>query len=73
MDLLLALERGHEPELLPLAGIQADFAALLDCGPRVDLYTPNDLSRFLRAEVIEKAAELAALSRAGPTGTGRRP
>ncbi len=55
IDLLLEFVPGAEPGLLGLAGIEADFAALLG-GRRVDLRTPADLSRHFRDDVIRTAA-----------------
>jgi predicted nucleotidyltransferase len=56
VDLLVEFEPGQEPGLLGLAGIEADLAALLADGRRVDLRTARDLSRHFRADVIEQAA-----------------
>ncbi len=54
IDLLVEFEPGHEPGLIALAGIEAEFSSLLK-GRRVDLRTPNDLSALFRNEVIRTA------------------
>lgn len=54
VDLLVEFEPGAVPGLLGLAAIEAELAALLG-GRRVDLRTPEDLSRHFRAEVVRSA------------------
>ncbi|HEY1931516.1 MAG TPA: nucleotidyltransferase family protein [Acetobacteraceae bacterium] len=56
VDLLVEFEPGHVPGMLRLGGIEAELSSLLG-GRRVDLRTPQDLSRHFRAEVVS-AAEL---------------
>lgn len=56
IDLLVEFEPGGEPGLLGLARIEAELGALLDGNRRVDLRTPNDLSRFFRQDVVNSAA-----------------
>lgn len=54
VDLLVDFERGHEPGLLALAELELKLSALLG-GRRVDLRTPQDLSRHFRDEVLRTA------------------
>lgn len=54
VDLLVEFEPGKAPGLIALAGIEAEFTALIG-GRRVDLRTPQDLSRHFRAEVVSTA------------------
>lgn len=54
VDLLVEFEPGQAPGLLGLAAIEAELSALLG-GQRVDLRTPQDLSRHFRDEVVRTA------------------
>jgi predicted nucleotidyltransferase len=54
VDLLVEFESGLEPGLLGLAGMEIELSALLG-GRRVDLRTPQDLSRYFRDEVVRTA------------------
>lgn len=54
IDLLVEFERGQEPGLIALAGMELELTDLLD-GVRVDLRTPQDLSRYFRDQVLEEA------------------
>lgn len=54
IDLLVEFEPGAEPGLIGLAGIEAELSALLG-GRRVDLRTPQDLSRYFRDDVVRNA------------------
>ena len=54
VDLLVEFEPGKAPGLLGMAGIEAELSALLG-GPRVDLRTARDLSRYFRDEVMRTA------------------
>jgi len=56
VDLLVEFEPGCEPGLLGLASMEAELAALLG-GKKVDLRTPQDLSRHFRDQVL-RAAEV---------------
>jgi uncharacterized protein len=47
-------EPGKAPGLMALAGIEAEFSALIG-GRRVDLRTPQDLSQYFRDEVVRTA------------------
>jgi uncharacterized protein len=54
VDLLVEFVPGEEPGLLGLAGIESELSQLLD-GRKVDLRTPQDLSRHFRDEVLRSA------------------
>ena len=54
VDLLVEFVPGKEPGLLGLAAIELELSALLG-GRRVDLRTPQDLSRHFRSEVLRTA------------------
>jgi uncharacterized protein len=54
IDVLVEFEPGHEPGLLRLAGMELEFSDLLG-GRKVEMRTPEDLSRYFRADVMEKA------------------
>ncbi len=54
IDLLVEFEPGHEPGLLGLASMEAELTAMLG-GKKVDLRTPQDLSRYFRDEVVRSA------------------
>jgi len=54
IDLLVEFEPGHAPGLLGLAELEAELSDLAG-GRRIDLRTPNDLSRLFRDEVIRNA------------------
>jgi predicted nucleotidyltransferase len=56
IDLLVEFEAGREPGLLGLALMEAELAAMLG-GKKVDLRTPQDLSRYFRDQVL-RAAEV---------------
>jgi len=55
IDLLVEFEHGAAPSLLDLAAIEQELSGLLG-GRRVDLRTPEDLSRYFRDEVVREAA-----------------
>ena len=54
VDILVEFEPGHVPGLLKLARMERELSRLLG-GRKVDLRTPDDLSRYFRAEVLEEA------------------
>jgi uncharacterized protein len=54
IDLLVEFESGREPGLLGLAEMESELSSLLG-GRRIDLRTPQDLSRFFRDEVLRTA------------------
>lgn len=51
IDLLVEFEPDNVPGLLGMAAIEAELSNLLD-GRRVDLRTPQELSRYFRDEVL---------------------
>lgn len=54
IDLLVEFEPGREPSLLGLALMEAELATMLG-GKKVDLRTPQDLSRYFRDQVLQIA------------------
>lgn len=60
MDVLVEFEPGRVPGLLRLVGMERELSDLL--GRRVDLRTPEDLSRYFRDKVV--AAALVQYERA---------
>lgn len=55
VDLLVEFEAGKSPGMIALATIEAELSGQLD-GLKVDLRTPQDLSRHFRDEVERTAA-----------------
>jgi len=54
IDLLVEFEPDHIPGLFGIARMERELSAL--CGGRkVDLRTPEDLSRYFRQRVVEEA------------------
>jgi uncharacterized protein len=56
VDLLVEFEIGQEPGLIALSAMELELSAYFE-GRKVDLRTPNDLSRYFRDEV-QRTAEL---------------
>lgn len=56
VDLLVEFETGQEPGLIGLSAMELELSPFFD-GKKVDLRTPNDLSRHFRDEV-QRTAEL---------------
>jgi uncharacterized protein len=54
IDLLVEFEDGRVPGLMALAGMEIELSEMLG-GKKVDLRTPNDLSRYFRDEVVRGA------------------
>jgi len=54
IDLLVEFEPGHIPGLLEIARMERELSELLG-GQKVDLRTPEDLSRYFRDEVLREA------------------
>jgi predicted nucleotidyltransferase len=54
IDFLVEFQPGEAPSLLDLARMERDLSTLLD-GRKVDLRTPNELSRYFRDEVLSTA------------------
>jgi predicted nucleotidyltransferase len=55
VDVLVEFEEGHVPGFFGLARMEEELSALLG-GRKVDLRTPQDLSRYFREEVLASAA-----------------
>jgi predicted nucleotidyltransferase len=53
LDVLVEFDPGHVPGLLTLAGMEIELSEVF--GRKVDLRTPEDLSRYFRAEVVSSA------------------
>ena len=53
IDLLVEFEKGHTPGLFSIVRMELELAESL--GRRVDLRTPEDLSRYFRDEVVRSA------------------
>lgn len=54
IDFLVEFESDHVPGLLGMARLERELSALLG-GRKVDLRTPEDLSRYFRQEVLQEA------------------
>ena len=54
VDLLVEFEPGHTPGLFGMARLERELSALLG-GRKVDLRTPEDLSRYFRKDVLREA------------------
>lgn len=54
IDLLVEFEPGRTPGLFGIARMERELCELLG-GRKVDLRTPQDLSRYFRQQVLEEA------------------
>lgn len=54
IDVLVEFEPDHVPGLFGMARLERELSMLLG-GHKVDLRTPEDLSRYFRQEVLEEA------------------
>ncbi|MCK4416899.1 MAG: nucleotidyltransferase family protein [Candidatus Latescibacteria bacterium] len=54
IDVLVEFEPGHIPGLIRLAGMELELSDLLG-GRKVDMNTPQCLSRYFRDEVLKEA------------------
>jgi predicted nucleotidyltransferase len=54
VDMLVEFEPSHEPGFFGLARMERELSELLG-GRKVDLRTPEDLSRYFRDEVLTEA------------------
>ena len=54
IDLLVEFEPGHIPGLFGIARLERELAKLFG-GRKIDLRTPEDLSRYFRQKVIKEA------------------
>lgn len=55
IDLLIEFQPGPVPSLIDLARMERELSTLLD-GRKVDLRTPQELSRYFRQEVLSSAS-----------------
>jgi len=53
IDLLVEFAPNHIPGFIRLAGMEIELSELL--GRKVDMRTPEDLSRYFRKEVVDSA------------------
>ncbi|MBP8625488.1 MAG: nucleotidyltransferase family protein [Syntrophorhabdales bacterium] len=53
IDILVEFDPEHIPGLFGMARLERELSAML--GRKVDLRTPEDLSRYFRDQVLEKA------------------
>lgn len=54
IDILVEFAPGRSPGLLGIAGMEAKLSAIFG-GRKVDLRTPNELSRYFRQDVLDSA------------------
>jgi predicted nucleotidyltransferase len=54
IDILVEFDQRHIPGLFTMARLERELSALFG-GRKVDLRTPNDLSRYFREEVLNEA------------------
>lgn len=54
IDVLVEFEPGHTPGLLGITRLERELLATLG-GRKVDLRTPEDLSRYFREDVLKEA------------------
>lgn len=54
IDVLVEFKPGHTPGLLGIARLERELSAIFG-GRKVDLRTPEDLSRYFREEVLKEA------------------
>lgn len=59
IDILVEFEPEHIPSLFSIARLERELSGLLG-GRKVDLRTPEDLSRYFRQEVLKEAEVLYA-------------
>jgi len=53
IDLLVEFDPDHIPGFLRLAGMENELTEILGC--KVDLRSPNELSRYFRKEIVDSA------------------
>ena len=54
IDFLVEFEKGHTPGFIRLADMEIELSKLLG-GKKVDIRTPEDLSKYFRDEVISSS------------------
>lgn len=55
IDVLVEFEQGHTPGLMRLAGMETELTEVLGGERKVDLRTPQEISRYFRDEVLNEA------------------
>lgn len=58
IDVLVEFETGRVPGLITLSGLELELGKIF--GRKVDLRTPEDLSKYFRDEVVKSAEGLYA-------------
>ena len=58
IDVLVEFEPGSVPGFIGLAALENELAGIIGNGRKIDIRTPEDLSRYFREEVIAKAEVL---------------
>ena len=53
IDILVEFDKKHIPGLMDLAGMEIELTGII--GRKVDVRTPEELSRYFRDEVLSKA------------------
>jgi len=53
VDVLIEFEPGHPVGLIRMAGMEIELTKII--GRKVDMRTPNDLSRYFRDKVVAEA------------------
>ncbi len=53
IDILVEFDKKHMPGLMDLAGMEIELTEMI--GRKVDLRTPDELSRYFRDDVLTKA------------------
>ena len=56
IDVLVEFKSGYAPGLLGMAGMEIELSELFG-GRKVDLRTPEDLSRYFRKEILDTAED----------------
>lgn len=59
IDLLVEFDKTHIPGFFDIARMEEELSAIFK-GKKVDLRTPNDLSRYFRSKVVSSAEVLYA-------------
>lgn len=59
VDILAEFDPAHTPTLFDIAGMEQDLSSYFG-GRKVDLRTPEDLSRYFRHQVVSEAEVLYA-------------
>ena len=54
IDLLVEFMEGRTPGLIGIAGMEIELSSLFG-GRKIDLRTPEDLSRYFRQQVVDSA------------------